>query len=60
MKRLAGWLPQNRVEQKRIDALAMIGIMREHCSARKRRFRPAFKFQDTVNWRRLTETAPAD
>lgn len=57
---LAEWLPENRVEQKRIDALAMVGIMREHSSVRKRRVRPAFDFQDTAHWRRLIEAAPAD
>ena len=49
LRRLARWLPDNMVEQKRRDALAMILTMREHLAAGSSPFHPSFAFQDPEN-----------
>jgi hypothetical protein len=57
LARLVRWLPANRVERKRLDALGMIEAMRQLLGARPRPFRPRFKFQHTVYWQSLIERA---
>jgi hypothetical protein len=56
IERFADWLPVNRVEQKRRDALALLRRMRRHLAVRHPPFRPRFCFQRTDFWRTLTET----
>lgn len=56
IRQFADWLPANRVEQKRRDALAMLRLMRRHLAACSAPFRPSFCFQRTDFWRTLTET----
>lgn len=55
LTRLTRWLPTNRVERKRREALGMVEAMRRLLGARPRRFRPRFKFQHTVYWQNLIE-----
>jgi hypothetical protein len=55
LARLVRWLPANRVDRKRLDALSMIEAMRLLLGARPRPFRPRFKFQHTVYWQNLIE-----
>jgi hypothetical protein len=55
LARLMRWLPTNRVERKRRDALHMVEAMRRLLGARPRPFRPRFKFQHTVYWQNLIE-----
>jgi hypothetical protein len=52
---LARWLPRNRVGQKRLDALALLGSMRRRLSARPAPHHARFDFQSTVFWRALVE-----
>ena len=55
LARLTRWLPTNRIERKRRDALSMVEAMRRLLGARPRPFRPRFKFQHTVYWQNLIE-----
>ena len=52
---LSEWLPENRVEQKRFDALALIAAMRRQLARRQRPFNPRFTFQHTGFWRAVVE-----
>ena len=47
--RLAQWLPQGRIDQKRLDALQMLDAMRQAAKPAL----PAFKFEWTVFWDEL-------
>jgi len=52
----SGWLPQNKVEQKREDARAMLAAMRMRIASGAQPFRPAFEFQRTCFWRSFVAT----
>jgi hypothetical protein len=56
---LARWLPQGRVDQKRVDALAMLHVMRE-TMAGGGPHRPSFVFEPTYLWARLAEEGYRD
>jgi len=47
LERLMGWLEQNRVNQKALDARAMMGAMSEFLATSPPPFRPRFEFQAT-------------
>jgi hypothetical protein len=55
LARLVEWLPDNRVEQKRRDALLLIAAVRRHLSRPARPFRPRFTFQHTAFWQTVVE-----
>jgi len=55
LKRLAAWLPENRVEQKRRDALALVAAMRRLLARRTPPFRPRFALQRTAYWQAVVE-----
>ena len=44
---LAVWLPAGQVDQKRIDALEMIGAIRAHLAAGVTPLTVSYRFQDT-------------
>lgn len=44
---LAVWLQRGKVDQKRLDALGMIAVIREHLAAGVVRLRVSYRFQDT-------------
>jgi hypothetical protein len=50
LQRLEDWLPEGRVDQKREDALAMLGVMREHLARHPGPHRPNFEFEPTRAW----------
>jgi hypothetical protein len=54
---LSKWLPANRVERKRDDALAMVRAVRRFVESGAPRFRPRFSFRNTIYWRRLVEAS---
>jgi hypothetical protein len=49
---LEGWLPSGRVNQKRMDALAMIEAMREFLASDPPPMRASFTFEHTTLWER--------
>jgi hypothetical protein len=51
------WLPTGRVDQKRLDALAMLRTMREHVAANSPKKRVRYTFERTVWWEKATITA---
>jgi hypothetical protein len=59
LARLTDWLPENRVEQKCRDALALIAAMRRHLLRRAPPFHPRFTFQHTAFWQTLIESERA-
>lgn len=50
LDRLVGWLGENRVDQKRADALAMLGVMRAFLAQDPDRKQVDFHFQWTAMW----------
>lgn len=50
---LAAWLPEGRVDQKALDALALAQAMGDAQSAGLARFEAEFVFEETTHWRRL-------
>ncbi len=61
--RLAAWLPQGRVEQKRADALAMLRLMRQRSETTPEPKSVGFSFQHTDAWeqvRRQIDRRPLD
>jgi hypothetical protein len=52
----AAWLPAGRVDQKRLDAEAMLAAIRAHRAADPGPMRVTYKFADTAAWRRVRET----
>jgi hypothetical protein len=57
LARLTKWLPHNRVEQKRHDALALIAAMRRKLAHPATPFRPRFAFQHTAYWQTVVEAS---
>jgi hypothetical protein len=55
LARLSEWLPGNRVEQKRRDALALVATMRRQLASRPQPFRARFTFQHTGFWQAMVE-----
>jgi hypothetical protein len=47
---LAAWLPSGRVDQKREDAVMLLGEIRALVGTRPSRFSPSFQFQETTDW----------
>jgi hypothetical protein len=47
---LQRWLPANVVNQKRLDAIAMLGRMAERARAGRAPFSPSFHFEHTAAW----------
>lgn len=50
---LQAWLPEGRVNQKRADALAMLGTMREFLAGDPAPARAGFAFEHTTLWDRV-------
>jgi hypothetical protein len=62
LTRLTAWLPQGRVDQKRLDALAMIDAIRSHLAAASPSLQVTYKLADTAAWqaaRRSVQTNDA-
>jgi hypothetical protein len=57
LKRLEEWLPANRVNQKREDALAMLQLMRTRFKAGLSPKRVSFSFQQTAMWHQAIRPA---
>jgi hypothetical protein len=55
LARLGRWLAKNRIEQKRLDAIALVRMMRRQLADAPRPFRPKFTFQHTIHWQRVVE-----
>jgi hypothetical protein len=55
LARFACWLPANKVDQKRIDALAMLKTMRRLLGAQSAPLQPGFRFQHTEFWQSLMD-----
>jgi hypothetical protein len=53
LRRLADWLPDGRVEQKRMDAQAMLATIRAHLMTRTGPLVVAYRLANTVAWRAL-------
>ena len=51
LRDFAAWLPANRVDQKRIDAEAMLAAVRAHRDAGIKPFEPSYTLAETVAWR---------
>lgn len=49
-ERLRAWLPQRRVERKRLDALALLHAVRDDLAAGLEPFRPSWQLQQTRFW----------
>jgi hypothetical protein len=54
---LESWLPANRVDQKRNDALAMLRHIRTFVEEPQTRHEPTFSFEHTQLWERLCQSA---
>jgi hypothetical protein len=50
LARLANWLPKNRINQKKQDAIAMLRLMHRRLARRLKPKQVAFNFQHTVIW----------
>lgn len=59
LARLERWVPANRVEQKRRDALQLLRKLCRFARSGAAPFRPAFRFSDTVFWRALKDELDA-
>jgi len=47
---IAAWLPQNRVDRKRLDAAAMLDAIRAHLTAGAPPLRVSYELAETVAW----------
>lgn len=56
---LGGWLPQGRINQKRLDALQLVEAMRSLALTDSDRVRPNFDFQYTTLWHQAAAGALA-
>jgi len=59
MQTLRAWLPTGRIDQKRLDARAMIAAMRDFLAGAPGPMQPAFKFEWTDMWEIATQAAAA-
>jgi hypothetical protein len=50
LRALRDWLPSNAVNQKRLDAIAMLERMAEHARTSRAPLAPRFNFEHTVAW----------
>jgi hypothetical protein len=50
LARLAAWLPQGRIDQKRLDALEMLSAIRTHVASGVSPFVPEFSLHPTAMW----------
>jgi hypothetical protein len=57
LDRFRAWLPSGRVDQKREDALAMLRAMRDHLAAPAAARQVSYRFENTVFWDRLVQSA---
>jgi hypothetical protein len=57
LRALAEWLPHGRVDQKRLDALAMLRAMREQLGSNPAPKQVDFKFESTVFWEHSLDSA---
>jgi hypothetical protein len=59
MHALRAWLPTGRIDQKRLDARAMIAAMQELLAGAPARMQAAFTFEWTDMWESATQSAAA-
>jgi hypothetical protein len=59
-ERLANWLPDNGIDQKRIDALEMLEVMQAALAGALTPKRVDYRFEHTVKWDGLVVRANAD
>jgi len=57
LRTFEAWLPTGRIDQKRLDALAMLRTMREHVASDPPKKRVRYTFERTVWWEQATITA---
>jgi hypothetical protein len=50
LSRFAGWLPNGKIDQKRLDALAMIAAMTEHAARGIPPFKATYQMAHTFAW----------
>ena len=55
--RLSDWLPQGRVDRKRLDALAMLDAIRAHLAAGSDQLPVTYKVAETVAWQAACQRA---
>jgi hypothetical protein len=60
LERFAAWLPTGRVDQKRLDAIEMIGVVRDHLASKPPPLRVAYDFQQTIYWEEARERADTE
>jgi hypothetical protein len=56
---LWAWLPDGRIDQKRLDAIAMLNRMQEDLSLGRARIAPGFSVENTSYWHRARRDARA-
>ncbi|CAN5925584.1 hypothetical protein BH11MYX4_BH11MYX4_06420 [soil metagenome] len=59
LRGLRDWLPANAIDQKRIDAIAMLERMAEHLRISRAPFSPSFDFEHTVAWESMRRRVDA-
>ena len=57
LSRFQGWLRSGRVDQKRLDAEAMLRSMSEHLDKGVRPFEPLFRFSHTLAWEQMAHSS---
>jgi hypothetical protein len=57
LEALQAFLPQGRVDQKRLDALALLGVMRERFAGGAEPKRVRYHFEPTDAWETIRERA---
>jgi hypothetical protein len=51
--RFSDWLPSGRIDQKRVDAVAMLGEMRRFLAPRPEPMRASYAFEESLHWEAL-------
>jgi hypothetical protein len=57
LRALADWLPEGRVDQKRLDAEAMLAAIRSHLATRPGPLKVMYELADTVAWQAVRRDA---
>jgi hypothetical protein len=57
LQALADWLPDGRIDQKRLDAAAMIDAIRAHLAGGVRPIRVSYRLADTAAWQAARRSA---
>ena len=60
LRDFAAWLPAGRVDQKRLDALAMLDAIETNLAAGLPMFRPRYRFAETAAWQAAVRSISMD